>query len=232
MTPEQTAFFRANGYVFLKAALGKDFARTAKTCILGELKKQNIWVSGKTLSARLRNMPPFRQITQLTQRIRYPGLQQRMVTPALLTTMETLADCRLISANDAQLLLSLPNQGKWRLDDLDWHVDVSSAGPDMIPGIQVFAILDDLAPQGGATLALAGSHRLDRSKPGVREFHKNLKRSTALSMTVDGVELSVLEMTGQAGDVYMMDMRLLHTPSINATKWPRLMATARYFTRP
>jgi len=231
MTPEQSAFFRATGYIFLKAALGKDFARTAKTHILGELKKQNIWASGKTLSARLRDMPPFQQITQLGQRIKYPGLQVRMATPGMLEKMEALAGTTLIPANDAQLLLSLPNQGKWTLDALDWHVDVASAGPDSSPGIQVFAILDDLAPQGGATLALAGSHKLDRTKPAIRDFQKKLKRSATRDMTVDGMDLSVLEMTGQAGDVYLMDMRLLHTPSINATKRPRMMATARYFTQ-
>jgi hypothetical protein len=231
MTPGQSASFQTNGYLFLKGALGKDFARTTRTHILGELKKQNIWASGKTLSTRLRDMPPFQQITQLGQRIRYPDLQERMVAPDLLAKMETLAGCKLTSANDAQLLLSLPNQGQWALDGLDWHVDVSSAGPDRSPGIQAFALLDDLIPQGGATLALAGSHKLDRSKPAVREFQKKLKHSATRDMAVDGVDISILEMTGQAGDLYLMDMRLLHTPSINATKRPRLMATARYFTK-
>jgi hypothetical protein len=35
-------------------------------------------------------------------------------------------------------------------------------------------------------------------------------------------------MSGRAGDVYLMDMRLLHTPSINSTNKVRMMATVRY----
>jgi ectoine hydroxylase-related dioxygenase (phytanoyl-CoA dioxygenase family) len=34
-------------------------------------------------------------------------------------------------------------------------------------------------------------------------------------------------MCGRAGDVFLMDMRVLHTPSVNATKQPRMMATTR-----
>jgi hypothetical protein len=32
-----------------------------------------------------------------------------------------------------------------------------------------------------------------------------------------------------SGDVFLMDLRLLHTPSVNATKNERMMATARCF---
>jgi ectoine hydroxylase-related dioxygenase (phytanoyl-CoA dioxygenase family) len=40
--------------------------------------------------------------------------------------------------------------------------------------------------------------------------------------------IAIVEMPGRAGDVYLMDMRLLHTPSINATKNVRMMATTRF----
>ncbi len=35
-------------------------------------------------------------------------------------------------------------------------------------------------------------------------------------------------MTGTAGDVYLMDMRILHAPSVNATTRARLVVTGRY----
>ena len=50
-----------------------------------------------------------------------------------------------------------------------------------------------------------------------------------MQRALDEYGLSIIEMSGKAGDVYLMDMRLLHTPSINATKNIRMMATARFF---
>jgi hypothetical protein len=43
--------------------------------------------------------------------------------------------------------------------------------------------------------------------------------------------LELIGMCGGAGDVILMDQRLLHTPSVNATDHVRMMATARYFLR-
>lgn len=51
------------------------------------------------------------------------------------------------------------------------------------------------------------------------------RRRSAARLQALGVD--VVEMSGRAGDVYLMDMRLLHTPSINATRQMRLMATTR-----
>jgi hypothetical protein len=36
-------------------------------------------------------------------------------------------------------------------------------------------------------------------------------------------------MSGRAGDVFLMDMRALHTPSVNSTTHMRMMATCRFF---
>jgi ectoine hydroxylase-related dioxygenase (phytanoyl-CoA dioxygenase family) len=42
---------------------------------------------------------------------------------------------------------------------------------------------------------------------------------------VDGVTVRVVEMTGEAGDVYFMHPSLLHAPSPNACNQPRLALT-------
>lgn len=36
-------------------------------------------------------------------------------------------------------------------------------------------------------------------------------------------------MSGRAGDVFLMDLRAPHTPSVNSTKNVQLMATTRFF---
>jgi hypothetical protein len=38
----------------------------------------------------------------------------------------------------------------------------------------------------------------------------------------------VVELCGEGGDVFLMDMRLLHTLAPNASRVPRLMATQRF----
>jgi hypothetical protein len=42
------------------------------------------------------------------------------------------------------------------------------------------------------------------------------------------VELQAVEMTGEAGDVYFMDLRVLHTIAPNTLQVPRVMLTQRY----
>ena len=38
-------------------------------------------------------------------------------------------------------------------------------------------------------------------------------------------------MSGRAGDVFLMDMRVLHTPSVNLSSHIRMMATTRFDLR-
>src|SRR5690606_18074145 len=98
-----------------------------------------------------------------------------------------------------------------------------------IPGVQAFILLDNLSVKGGATLALAGSHRIKSQSQAKQVISRLTDDGFDGRVNVDGIELSLIEMAGRAGDVYLMDMRLLHTPSINSTKNVRMMATARYF---
>ena len=96
-------------------------------------------------------------------------------------------------------------------------------------------------------MAVMGSHRL--LNEGVRissaELRKRLKREAYFSELmsnstedrmrflneighVGDVELKVAEMTGEPGDVYCMDLRVLHTISPNKLRVPRIMLTQRY----
>jgi hypothetical protein len=229
VTPEQQALFSRQGYLYLPGSLDKSAVRPVKTHIQEELKRLNVWASGRVLSNRLKGVPLFQQVGKLGQLISYPCLKDRLISPYLLSCMHKLAGAGLTPEHDAQLLLSLPLQGEWTLAGLNWHRDISGSRLAKLPGVQAFVLIDELAQHGGATLALAGSHRLKKQFRGSPNIDKLLNNSSDGRLTVDDMELSVVEMTGRAGDVYLMDMRLLHTPSINATKQVRMMATIRYF---
>lgn len=228
MTPEQLAEFEARGCLYLAGMVPKSLVQPIRARVLDDLKRLNIWSSGRTLSQRLKGVPLFQQTNQLGQWIAYPQLHQSLMTEALSAAMEQLAQRPLSATQAAPLLISLPHKTPWTLAGLNWHRDVAQTQTQAIPGVQTFVLLDDLAHQGGATLALAGSHRLKGTTQAKRAVE-----TLALggSVRVEGRELLLMEMTGRAGDVYLMDMRVLHTPSINASKKPRLMATMRRLIR-
>ncbi|MES2938333.1 MAG: phytanoyl-CoA dioxygenase family protein [Pseudomonadota bacterium] len=226
----QVDFFREHGYLCLQGFHPKNRMASVRNKLLDELKRLKVWAAGKSLSSSLQELPPFQQIAKLSTLVKVPGLHEALITPELLGCIARLDGRAPSAVQGMQLLLSLPHQGTWTLEGLNWHVDVTAQPPDRLPGIQAFVLIDDVAPRGGATLALAGAHRLHArqavSAPSLREV---LRTSGNLEADLRKMGVTILEMSGRAGDVFLMDMRLLHTPSINATKNVRMMATARFF---
>ena len=147
-----------------------------------------------------------------------------------------------------QPLFTLPNADSWEVPHNVWHLDVPRLPDCAIPGVQIFTFLETVAPTGGGTLVVAGSHRLLNG--GERISSKDVKRwlkdepyfrDLMSAETPDrqrfinevghcgDVELQVVEMHGEPGDVYFVDLRVLHTPAPNATPVPRIMLTRRFF---
>jgi len=145
-----------------------------------------------------------------------------------------------------QILFTLPGAEPWSVPNDVWHVDLPRLGKLGPPGLQMFTFLDDLQPKGGGTLVLAGSHRLlntahiTKSKElkrllGKEDFFRRLfdkSRTPIVDLenivgSVDGVDLEVVELAGEIGDVFLMDLRVLHTPAPNCSQTARLMLTCR-----
>ena len=228
MNREQEKIFHETGCLHLAGALTKKLVSPIKAHILNELTRQDLWSSGRNLSQKLKAIPVFQQTTSLSQLIPYPDLSKKLLSQDVLSVMGKLVNASLL-AQESQLLISLPHSIDWSLENLNWHRDIAMSKTGFIPGIQVFFLLDDVAIKGGATLAVAGSHRI-QNQLLLKESVASLVKGNACVMQ-EGIELSIIEMAGKAGDIYLMDMRLLHTPSINASRNPRLMATARYFVK-
>ncbi len=148
----------------------------------------------------------------------------------------------------AQLLFTLPNGPQWTVPHSMWHLDMPRLNDGSMPGVQMFAMIDDVLPGGGGTLVVAGSHRLinDEGYVKLKEVKKKLlkydffeqllsaddsiDRNAFLSpgMQADEVALQVIELCGSRGDVFFTDLRVLHTLSRNAREQPRIMATRRF----
>jgi hypothetical protein len=229
MTPAQTDLFNTQGCLRLEGFRPGKLLASIRQKVLDDLKRAS---GGKGLPKSLQGLPVFQQIGKLSALAKVPGLHDALVTPELIDCVTRLAGRAPYSIQDTQLLLSPPNQGSWTLERLNWHVDVTADPPDRLPGIQAFFLLDDRGPLGGATLALAGSHRVHARPTGVASttsLRALLKTASPADLEQQLREqgIAIVEMSGRAGDLYLMDMRVLHTPSINATKNMRITATTR-----
>lgn len=149
-------------------------------------------------------------------------------------------------------LVAFPRAGPWELPHRDWHLDLpATADPPRVA--RVFAVLARSEPHGGATVYVAGSHRLlrkmaaqaGRPLPSAdarralaaaypwfadlgaeRPGEDRVRRFMGDGAVVDGVAVRVREMLGEPGDLIVMDPMMLHTPTPNVRTTPRMMLTA------
>jgi hypothetical protein len=222
--------FAANGCVALRGFHPRSLAAGLRRRVQDEVTRLS---ADATSWKSLRQLPPFQQVARLSTLVKVRDLHQTLVTPELTKLVASLVGPAAFTAQDAQLLLSPPQQGAWTLEGLSWHVDVTTERPGRLPGVQAFFLLDEVVPHGGATLALAGSHR---SRPSATEAPADLRAvlrsSKELKLDLEGLGIEVIEMSGHAGDLFLMDMRVIHTPSVNSSKRLRAMATCRFLLRP
>ena len=157
------------------------------------------------------------------------------------------------------LLLTFPSPGPWFLPNQSWHMDLQiavNAASEKNPGVQVFAILEPLAVRGGATIALAGSHRLvrqlarqpeligegrskdftnavKRAAPSLRDLwsrdlgENRENRYLVNPVDVSGIPVQAVEFTGDPGDVIFMHPWIIHAASPNRGDRPRIVITER-----
>lgn len=246
LTELQKAQFSETGLLELRSFVPKSIVMPAKRAIDTELERLQIKVGGKFSTSKLQTLPFFRQILNLSRSVDVGPEVQALFTADLQNVVRTLVPMPKVRfLAQPQLLLSVPHKEAWSLRGLKWHLDLEVPQNDERPGVQAFVLIDDVRPMGGATLAIAGSHRLHYlKKSGVGNAHTVLRRDPIFSQlysestvneellrkpqTIEGIPVSIFEMCGRAGDVFLMDLRVLHSPSINATKSVRMMATNRY----
>ena len=147
--------------------------------------------------------------------------------------------------NRPSILFTLPENQSGRAD-LDWHLDARKRTDLRPAGDQLFALVNQIRPGGGGTVAVTGSHKLALPEIGDRvAVREELARSSYFAElfdrepnnreemvgttdSVDGVDVEIMEMTGQPGDVYLMNLWVLHTHWPNQSREPRIMLTQRF----
>ncbi|MEL6252868.1 MAG: phytanoyl-CoA dioxygenase family protein [Bacteroidota bacterium] len=187
--------------------------------------------ANKVFNKRLGSLKPFKSLQ----------------TPELLEVISQLMGEEAIPWMKFQSLISVPDTSNWEVPTTTWHLDMPMIKNKGLPGIQMFTFLAEVRPGGGGTLVVAGSHRhldaLDNFKSkavrGVlkreaffrdlwsKEFPNRLSLME-VTPTDRGVSVQVVEMHGEPGDVYLMDLRILHTVAPNSLDSPRIMLTQRF----
>lgn len=221
------AFLRY-GYLQLRGFYPRSRLAGLRQKVLEEVKRSS---ARPGISKSLPDLPVFQQISRLSSLVKVRDVHETLVTPELMDLVAEVGGQSPSVVQDTQLLLSPPRQGTWTLKDLNWHVDlaVDPRHRDRVPGVQAFFLIDDVDRQGGGTLALAGSHRLGAAGSNAAARLRQVLRAQAdLERELQELGVSIVEMCGRAGDVFLMDMRVLHTPSINSSKRLRMMATCRF----
>jgi Phytanoyl-CoA dioxygenase (PhyH) len=161
------------------------------------------------------------------------------------------------SGSGVQVLVTFPNTDTWTLPHYLWHMDAGFGPAVPTEMVKVFCCVDTVAVGGGGTLALAGSHRLvDRysnslpverragnsvswrrflnTDPWTRELVRagdepaRTNRLMGGRHDADGIDLEIIEMTGEPGDVYITDIHTFHCVAPNASDRPRIMLGAVY----
>jgi hypothetical protein len=136
-----------------------------------------------------------------------------------------------------------------------WHNDFVPLQPGpAVRAVQLFTILHELPARGGGTLVVTGSHHLvtryitgtgeaphpSRVRPALGEHpwlrqlweppasataDERIHRAMTEGTRIDDVDLRVVELTGRAGDVFVMHCDTLHAAAPNGHEEPRMMAT-------
>jgi hypothetical protein len=186
--------------------------------------------------------------------LRAAGVFAPLGTPAVAEAITCLvgSDRWPQPADWGAALVTFPRPGSWAVPATGWHIDWPARGA---PGSQLLVkLLGHVTPVergGGATVVLAGSHRLvsdylaqaDPGDPGrsrtVRDaifgshpWFRDLQRagspgSGARLMDegaeVRGVPVKVVELTGRPGDAFVLHPHLLHAAAPNRGLSPRFM---------
>jgi hypothetical protein len=265
LSPEQREQVERRGVVRFEGLFSAEGVRRAREAVLRRLAKVGVtqasgWrLDGPHWDSVRASHPWFRVANPLpSAMIGDPQRSFELVAlgrePALAAAADALLGGRGFDRGGQQrlrLLLNVPDSGAWTMP-AGWHADSQRLASGESMGLQLFAFLDVVEPDGGGTFVMAGSHRLlnkgrfltvrqvaegfqrhpffkrfEAGAPAGAEERARLMNETCL----DGdVELKVLELTGQPGDAYFTDLRLAHCGRPNYADHPRMMVT-RPFAR-
>ena len=257
LSQEEKESFVKWGFVKIDALIPNEVVDPIREAVLDRLRRHGFWgeegweaPADAEAEKKLRNT--IKEISRSSKSLR-PILTERVLSYARNLVSGDEVE---MSPPITQFLFTAPRSyvmnhdgrwnGKWEVPRSIWHLDMPrsrSIGP---PGPEMFTFLNKVEPKGGGTLILAGSHRLlnDVDYLSSKGVKRKLKRHAYFrELTgkgdgdrarfleeigdIDNVPVKGVELTGDPGDVYFVDLRLLHSIGANTSDQPRMMIAQR-----
>ena len=257
LTPNEHQAYTEWGLVKIKALIPDEVIDPIRELAIERLRRREFWddegwIPPRNADGQKRLRTTIKEISRNKK-----SLRSILTDRVLEYAREFVAgDDIELSAPIAQFLFTAPRSyvmdhdgqwdGKWEVPRSIWHVDVPRSAAIGAPGPEMFTFLDKVKPKGGGTLVLAGSHRLlnDVDYLSSKNVKKRLKRHTYFREltgkgsddrsrfleeigNIDGVPVKVVELTGNPGDAYFVDLRLLHSLGPNTSDQPGMMIAQR-----
>lgn len=228
LTKDQSAAFEAAGVVKVKSLLPEQTISVARRSIISQFEPLGLAKIGEwRLEDRPKENWPYKGYSAKKISNKLPEVERLIKEPAIMLIVTQLlgyADLDNEFFKRPQILVTLPNEGTWFMPNDGWHVDIARLKSGLRPGVQVFILLSEIKPKGGGTLVMAGSHRLLNNSAFIRprDVTKRMRQEPNFKA------LEIVELTGEPGDVYFMDMRALHSGAPNMGDQPRIMAAHRF----
>jgi ectoine hydroxylase-related dioxygenase (phytanoyl-CoA dioxygenase family) len=250
ITEHQQESFAERGLIRMDRLIPDAKVAPVRELVLRVLEEEGFWRDGTWVGPATADWSlRTRLMRSLKDRTKRSAAYKDLVTEGLLEAVNLLVGGRAVRpmTNRPQVLFTPPNAASWTVPHKIWHLDVPRLGGVGLPGVQMFSFLNTVAPGTGGTLVVAGSHRLlnDGGRISSKDVKRRLRREAYFGELlkpgegdrqrfldepgrVGDVELQVVELHGEPGDVFLTDLRLLHTLAPNASRVPRLMVTQRF----
>ncbi len=251
-TSAQISEFHSRGLLKLSGVMPEAILVPLRNQLHSILEDAGATEGGRWLLEKTQTPAAFKLQSRLQKRLKKGSLEviAALDREEILVAAEQLAEKPLSSFNQKpQLLFTPPNADAWQMPRKVWHVDIPRLGGDTCPGVQIFSFIDSVPEGGGGTIVATGSHGFVNNQ-GVVKSKEVKKRLIKAHPWFQGLfspegadranymeqktrhgdfELQAVELTGEPGDLYLMDLRLSHSLTSNITDQPRLMVTQRYF---
>ena len=244
LTPEELEQFARRGYVRIANALNPDYVTQVQEYVWSRFAEQGVlrddpttWGSRDEITI---NKDGLDKAVRAEIAPRLEAAVNQLLGAGTWKPLKTLGG----------LLMTLPKNPlpAWEIVTRIWHTDNDPRSSQKeLNELMLFTFYSSVAPHGGGTLVLSGSHRLAEAylaeNPGV-PFNvwqpylaeltgaKERTRTQADFMEKEteicGIPVQVAELTGEPGDAILCHPALLHATSLNSLPAPRLMRRTNF----
>ncbi|NIK55077.1 phytanoyl-CoA dioxygenase family protein [Kribbella shirazensis] len=235
LTADELDVFERDGIVKIPAAFSPDDAARMRDVLWNELSARH----GMDRADRS-TWDPLRPTGLKTTKSSRAALA--ILGPQVRSALDQLLGEWTEPKHAGQVLVTMPEGVPWSVPHRQWHTDVGFESPT--EAVKIWALFGDLEPGGGGTPQVAGSHRIIerylsttderefkavrdqvlRSDPWFRNLTSEERAVDPMAPAeLDGLPVRVVELTGQAGDVYLTHPWILHSIAPNAAGAPRMM---------